>query len=174
VTDVDEVESAQVERLGQMLPVPFTMLRPDGTSVWCNHAYCDMVGLSLDQVLDRSLGEAVHPDDMMACDEAVARAISGEPVDVQLRTLHADGHWLYVRWGFGRDRPSGQIAAVALNVTDDQAQAQVLRHEASHDSLTGLVNRAEVLRRLKELAHDPEGVTVAIIDLDRFKMINDR
>jgi diguanylate cyclase (GGDEF)-like protein len=52
-----------------------------------------------------------------------------------------------------------------------------LRHQAFHDSLTGLANRALFYDRLEhalELSRrDPRGLAVLLIDLDRFKPIND-
>ncbi len=52
-----------------------------------------------------------------------------------------------------------------------------LRHMASHDMLTGLVNRREALRRLheEEARADRAGrpVAIAMLDLDHFKRVND-
>jgi diguanylate cyclase (GGDEF)-like protein len=60
---------------------------------------------------------------------------------------------------------------VRLAATRDQ-----LLHQASHDSLTGLANRAyfnEQLARRLETAADIEKLCVLFIDLDRFKAVND-
>lgn len=55
---------------------------------------------------------------------------------------------------------------------------QVLEHEASHDQLTGLLNRAAFLERAQErvrdVAADDGAVAVAYLDLDGFKSLNDR
>ncbi|HEX5757548.1 MAG TPA: EAL domain-containing protein, partial [Arenimonas sp.] len=53
-----------------------------------------------------------------------------------------------------------------------------LKHEAMHDTLTGLPNRAHLLARLglalELFAGDPQqGFAVLFLDLDRFKVIND-
>jgi diguanylate cyclase (GGDEF)-like protein len=54
---------------------------------------------------------------------------------------------------------------------------EAMRHAASHDALTGLLNRAEVLRLLEsELARakrDPKPVAVVMADIDHFKNVND-
>ncbi|MGX6603271.1 putative bifunctional diguanylate cyclase/phosphodiesterase [Micromonosporaceae bacterium Da 78-11] len=51
---------------------------------------------------------------------------------------------------------------------------QQLTHQATHDALTGLANRAVLDRDAAEaLAADPSAVGVALIDLDNFKVIND-
>jgi diguanylate cyclase (GGDEF)-like protein/PAS domain S-box-containing protein len=58
-----------------------------------------------------------------------------------------------------------------------QAEAE-LRHQASHDALTGLLNRDGILEALPELARAGRsrgaGLAVAIIDLDGFSAVNER
>ena len=50
-----------------------------------------------------------------------------------------------------------------------------LQHQAYHDSLTGLANRAQLARRLAERLSAPDGPppAVLILDLDDFKLVND-
>jgi diguanylate cyclase (GGDEF)-like protein len=58
----------------------------------------------------------------------------------------------------------------------EQANAE-LQHQATHDALTGLPNRVLFLDRLeREIAHaerDRHTFAVLVVDLDRFKVIND-
>ena len=57
------------------------------------------------------------------------------------------------------------------------ARTEELHHQAAHDSLTGLLNRSEVERRLaRALAGGRAGdeLIVALLDIDHFKRINDR
>ena len=49
-----------------------------------------------------------------------------------------------------------------------------LTHQASHDSLTGLANRAMLERHLKDLLAEGARFHVALLDLDDFKVVNDR
>jgi diguanylate cyclase (GGDEF)-like protein len=64
-----------------------------------------------------------------------------------------------------------QILALVAN---NKLVAQ-LDHSANHDPLTGLPNRSYYNRRLQEAlaAPDDRSVTLALIDLDDFKMVND-
>ena len=49
-----------------------------------------------------------------------------------------------------------------------------LEHQASHDPLTGLLNRRAFVSRLNEVAREtPRSVAVLFVDLDRFKVVND-
>ncbi|HUG86697.1 MAG TPA: bifunctional diguanylate cyclase/phosphodiesterase, partial [Euzebya sp.] len=78
------------------------------------------------------------------------------------------------RWGLQQDAESGMILAVALNVTDHKRVTRALRHEADHDPLTGAANRVLVMRTLNEWAAGATPAAVAIIDVDGFKLVNDR
>jgi diguanylate cyclase (GGDEF)-like protein/PAS domain S-box-containing protein len=71
------------------------------------------------------------------------------------------------------------IGAVVLlhDVTEVRGMARQMSYQATHDALTGLVNRREFERRLQEsvdTAHRGDGDHVlCYLDLDRFKTIND-
>jgi len=68
---------------------------------------------------------------------------------------------------------AGSLAAIA--VERDTAQAR-LRHQASHDALTGLPNRDRLVERLREITENGEAhghAAVFFLDLDRFKVFND-
>jgi diguanylate cyclase (GGDEF)-like protein len=63
------------------------------------------------------------------------------------------------------------LRLAALAIADSRIKRD-LRWAASHDPLTGLVNRAEFARRLDHMADDD--LVLLYIDLDDFKPINDR
>lgn len=76
---------------------------------------------------------------------------------------------------------TGRIAhfmSCGRDVSERVALQEQLRHEATHDALTGLPNRALLCDRLgRAIAHagrTGEGFAVAIVDLDEFKLLNDR
>ena len=63
--------------------------------------------------------------------------------------------------------------------TERQAAERALRHQATHDPLTGLPNRAELITRLeaalrREQAAGPPAVVLLFCDLNGFKQVNDR
>ncbi|WP_194819022.1 GGDEF domain-containing protein [Nocardia sp. XZ_19_385] len=65
-------------------------------------------------------------------------------------------------------------AKVSLRVQEIAALQHRLRHEATHDALTDLANRTLLQDRVRRMAADPAGsVGLLLIDLDRFKQIND-
>ena len=62
------------------------------------------------------------------------------------------------------------------DVTAHRRLAQQLSHQATHDALTGLVNRSEFERRVRrviESAKPQESHAVLYLDLDQFKLVND-
>ncbi len=62
------------------------------------------------------------------------------------------------------------------DITEERKLAQQLSHQATHDALTGLVNRREFERRLSRIAQfaDPRDPHALIyVDLDQFKIVND-
>jgi diguanylate cyclase (GGDEF)-like protein len=95
--------------------------------------------------------------------------------------LHADGTWRWVEV-IAQDRShDAAIGGVVLNfrdVTDRKRLEDQLQHEAFHDSLTGLANRAlfadRVTHALARAARGPvDQLAVLFIDLDDFKLVND-
>ena len=71
----------------------------------------------------------------------------------------------------------GNEAGATLSLTDVTQQRQretELQAQALIDSLTGLPNRRSILRTLQSALRDGKGCVVAVIDLDRFKLINDQ
>ncbi len=77
--------------------------------------------------------------------------------------------------------PTGELRfhAVALSdVTETQRQRELLEHRALFDELTGLPNRRQLGRMLREAMSTSERdgflLTVCYLDLDHFKPINDR
>lgn len=68
---------------------------------------------------------------------------------------------------------SSQLVGVAKEVTDRKRTEAELRHQASHDPLTGLANRAALLDELKGSLQRGDQVCLLLVDLDGFKDIND-
>jgi len=67
---------------------------------------------------------------------------------------------------------AGSSIRLLLNVRD-LSQLAVSRKEALTDELTGLANRRAVLRRVQDLGDGSDGVVLALLDLDKFKEVND-
>src|SRR5207244_2075309 len=75
---------------------------------------------------------------------------------------------------------SGPITAVegiARDVTARREAERQLSHQALHDSLTGLPNRRLLIDRIEQAlaraGREGSRVAVVLLDLDRFKLVND-
>ncbi len=108
-----------------------------------------------------------------------ALASDGAPVEEELHlTWDGDERWLAVRAVNLLSDPDVEGIVVTLtDVTDRKRMEALLVHQASHDHLTGLANRALFLQRLDDAlvralatAAPP---SVLYIDLDGFKYVND-
>jgi diguanylate cyclase (GGDEF)-like protein len=69
------------------------------------------------------------------------------------------------------------VARQVITVAELRRSEDLLSHQASHDVLTGLANRALFGRRVEgalAAAAHPGDVAIALIDLDDFKLVNDR
>jgi diguanylate cyclase (GGDEF)-like protein/PAS domain S-box-containing protein len=70
-----------------------------------------------------------------------------------------------------------KLLVVSEDITEAHKLSQQLSYQASHDALTGLVNRREFEIRLERLIHESEGSgeehALCYLDLDQFKVIND-
>ena len=82
------------------------------------------------------------------------------------------------RWRNGDRSVLQQLALEGAVVVDNARLRAAERHEARHDPLTGLLNRRAFAegfgRALDEAAVDGRSLAVLVIDLDRFKEVNDR
>ena len=100
--------------------------------------------------------------------------------DFRLRT--ADGHYLWfalrARPIVGSDGEVIRLVGTLTDVTEFKTAEERLLHDAVHDNLTGMPNRELFLDRLQAVfglakADAAISATVMVIDLDRFKQVND-
>ncbi|HWT95429.1 MAG TPA: bifunctional diguanylate cyclase/phosphodiesterase [Solirubrobacteraceae bacterium] len=154
----------------------------DGRIGWIAEPVRALLGRDPDALAGTPVAALVHPDDAGRLETLLAAATSGpgRPAPVTVRLVDADGAPRSVEVVADDLRADPDVAGVLLNlrdVTERQALQEQLRHEAFHDRLTGLPNRALFDDRLgRALArarrHGLEAALV-YVDLDDFKSIND-
>ena len=105
----------------------------------------------------------------------------GEPYILEYRIVAADGgvRWVYEK-GQGVFGPEGTVLwldGAIFDVTERKLLQEQLAKQAFYDSLTGLANRALFHDRadhaLSRVARGAKEIAVLLLDLDRFKIIND-
>ena len=100
---------------------------------------------------------------------------------IEIPFWHQDGHLCYVELVGNNLLTNPHVNGIVLTLRDisDRKQAvALLRHQAFHDSLTNLPNRALFNERMQQVIEqakrdDNYAFAVLFLDLDRFKLIND-
>ncbi len=146
-----------------------------------NQALCTMSGYTADELLAMERFAIVHPDDLAEVRARFAGVgVAEDAATVDHRIRHADGRtiWATSRIALIRDE-QGAPAHVLIQIQDvseRRTYEQRLEHMADHDPLTGLLNRRGLERELGlQLARTRRygGGTLAVLDLDGFKHVND-
>jgi diguanylate cyclase (GGDEF)-like protein/PAS domain S-box-containing protein len=137
-----------------------------------------MLGFSPVEVLGRNVFELLSITEAERLRSAPMSNLSGSTVEVRIQGTDGQVHAVEVAITDMREQP--EVDGIVLNirdVTERKTLEDDLRHQALHDDLTGLPNRALFAERVKSAvrASGPTGELVAIlfIDLDDFKLIND-
>jgi diguanylate cyclase (GGDEF)-like protein/PAS domain S-box-containing protein len=161
----------------------------DGTIALLNPVAERMTGWSQEEASGRSIDDVVHPFDDNRSDVPVTQLIR-DCVD-EGRTMEGLPHAMLSARGGQRFAIESAIAPIALqdgevigavlvfhDVTEARRMIDQLGFEASHDALTGLLNRREfgvrLARTLERIRHAPDsGAALLYMDLDQFKIVND-
>jgi diguanylate cyclase (GGDEF)-like protein/PAS domain S-box-containing protein len=130
------------------------------------------------------LQELVHCEDMPRVRHALAEHFAGRTPDytVEHRIRRRDGQWSWIlaRGSVAerddRGRPVRMVGTFA-NIDTRKTEEAHIRHQATHDALTGLPNRVLFADRLRQavLTAQREKTRLAVLyfDLDKFKPVND-
>jgi diguanylate cyclase (GGDEF)-like protein/PAS domain S-box-containing protein len=138
-----------------------------------------LLGRDASSLVGRTIGDLVNPDDRALLTALSSR--SGVSEKGLIRFRHSDGsdRSFEVVVANRLDDPAiGGLVLTAHDVTDRVALEDRLAHEATHDALTGLPNKALIRDRLDHALVRAErtGSRVAVVfgDLDEFKAVNDQ
>lgn len=168
----------------EMAPIGMAISSLKGKFTRVNQALCDALAYSKAELLELSFAEISHPDDWEVHHNLEQKLINGEETSFQIekRFIAKNGcvvdtllKVLVVLDSQGKPLHfNNQI----VDITERKSMEQQLLHDALHDALTGLPNRALFMDRLEQQLkrsqnHSGYLFAVLFLDLDRFKVVND-
>jgi diguanylate cyclase (GGDEF)-like protein/PAS domain S-box-containing protein len=158
-------------------PLPFALLSSDGHLVEVNRAFAHLLDTTIARLRVMSLPQVTHPADHDLLDDVLAALVDGpeHAASAYLRLVDYSGRSLQVVGHLSASRQGGNtsILLAAVDVSGQNDRMTNLAYAATHDHLTGLFNRAGLLAQLYALLHAGRSASLALLDLDRLKPIND-
>jgi diguanylate cyclase (GGDEF)-like protein/PAS domain S-box-containing protein len=165
-------------------PIGMALVAPDGGWLQVNQCLCDIIGYSEEEIRTMNFQAVTHPADLGDFLMHLKEVLEGRTLTHQMekRYFHKLGHevWVLVGVSLIRDSESKCLHLIfqIQDITDRKRAEQQLVHDAFHDALTGLPNRAWFMEQLeisldKFRCQKDRLFAVLFLDLDRFKLIND-
>ena len=169
-------------------PLGIAECAPDGRFVAANTTLLAMLGYTMDELETLSNQDITHPADQETAIHNFHKLLAGQQAVTvaEQRYLRKDRSqfWVNVTCSLRSSGDGPRLLEIVEDVTGRKKAEEALRgaveysyHLASHDTLTGLANRASFNERLKDALkyaqRDGHLVAVHMLDLDRFKSIND-
>ncbi|RRO15428.1 EAL domain-containing protein [Saccharopolyspora rhizosphaerae] len=177
--------AARVERtqrrladLFELAPSGIALLDDAGRFLDANGALCDLLDYRLEDLIGRRDVEVLDPTDTGGGLVGGASRSTGEVLVPHRVLARSDGSLVpcqvHAAASVGDDGSRSWLI-IFHDITEQLARAMTLRFQATHDELTGLLNRRGFEERLAELLppEKPGSLAVLFCDLHNFKRVND-
>ena len=177
------VSEARFRSYFELPAIGIALTGPDKRWWEVNDRLCEMLGYERTQLLQMRWAEITHLEDLATevaqFERTINRRIEGYSLDKRFirqngELLHANVSSRCLR------RPNGLVeyfVTVVQDITERKQAEERLQHLAQYDALTGLPNRAlladRFLQAVLRAGRNHTLVGVMLVDLDRFKQIND-
>jgi diguanylate cyclase (GGDEF)-like protein/PAS domain S-box-containing protein len=153
----------------------------DGNCDFFNKTWLDFTGRSMEQEIGSGWSEGVHPEDSANCMTIYTTAFAKrEPFEMNYRLKRHDGEW---RWINNRGAPFFSNDNAFLGYigscidSTEQINGEKFKIMVQTDALTGVFSRQHFMQLANDEFERSErmrlNLCVAMIDIDRFKAIND-
>ena len=176
--------------------VGMVILDVEGQILLVNRGFTDLVLYSAEELIGKPLFSFVYQEDHADIADSRAEILSGKARNyrAERRFRRKDGVTVWIRASVSLLEMNGEQHTIALveDITERKQIREKLRHQATHDGLTGLPNRRELEEvldialsaaksdALKRNGHAGNGtpargfeVALLYVDLDGFKLVND-
>ncbi|WP_159697073.1 EAL domain-containing protein [Massilia sp. 9I] len=162
----------------EMTPAGYLLAGRDGALQDVNPALCALSGYPREMLLALRLSELFVSFPLVSLDAGDEHPATVQGAEAVL--LHRHGYHIHVLFNgsIKRDAQGQSVSLTGLmtDITGRKAAESRLQELATHDTLTGLPNRALLGERVQQMLDAcPQGSSVAVmfLDLDRFKEVND-
>ena len=160
------------------------IVRADGVTSYISPVVERILGYKPEHGVGRNAFQPpmMHPDDADRVRQIFARLMEspGAEATTDFRLRHVDGRWVQVEATSKNLLYDPNIGGIVVNyrdITERKNFEERLKHQAFHDPLTGLPNRALFMNRLGHAliraVRSEKAAAVLFLDLDNFKVIND-
>jgi diguanylate cyclase (GGDEF)-like protein/PAS domain S-box-containing protein len=164
--------------------IGMAIVSSEGRWLQVNRSLCALLGYSARELMMTDFLSITHPDDLGTALSSIKELLKGKIPSHQMekRYIHKQGHEVWVLWNVSLARDAYTGAAHLIfqiqDITDRKRAEERLLHDAFHDALTGLPNRALFMDHLglaiaRAKRNSEQKFAVLYLDLDRFKIIND-
>ena len=143
-----------------------------------------ILGYAPEELVDQSFWAMIAPEERQLLTDCLNCSLNQPGISqssIEYRFYNRQGRWRILEAVITNLLNNPAVQGIVLNCHEitDRKQAEVkLQHDALHDSLTHLPNRALLMERLKQALqrqqrHPERLLGVLFLDVDRFKVIND-
>lgn len=163
-------------------PAMFFNTDEKGNILLVNKYGANRLGYEVNELIGKNIDSIVHPDDLEAAKEKIKQSFDSPDIvySWEIKKAHKNGHIIIVSESVRVTYDEAGDAVLFISgedITEAFQLSEQLSFQATHDALTGLVNRLEFERRLnlsiETNQKDSTEGAVCYLDLDQFKIIND-
>lgn len=181
VKEALKASEARYQALYENAPDIYTSINAMGEILSINYMGARMLGYEVEELVGESAAKVIHPEDQRAVFDYVGRFFHKPSEDngIEYRKVRKDGSvfWVHQCVSLEPGVQEPRLLVICRDITEKRKLEEQLKHQASHDSLTNLINRREFEKRLQRVmastSVSAEQHVLCFLDLDKFKIIND-
>ncbi|NLB21067.1 MAG: PAS domain-containing protein, partial [Clostridium sp.] len=169
-------QSLELERFFSINLDLLSIMDSNGTFIKINKAWEEKFGCSSSEIEGQRYDKFIHPDDLARTEESsVNLRQEGVVKNFTNRYLCADGQYHYFEWK--ANQYGDVIYAAARDITERIHYENKILDLSHRDVLTNIYNRRFIYEKAEKILGESRKVnkdfSIAILDLDEFKLIND-
>jgi PAS domain S-box-containing protein/diguanylate cyclase (GGDEF)-like protein len=164
--------------------VGMALVAPAGQLLKVNQSFCDILGYSPEELVKLDFQTLLDKEDLYSFNVGLAKLFEGNQTKSQSeeRVKHKQGHTIWLRRdtslvkGTDDNTDSTHFIFQLQDITERKRAEERLNHDALHDALTGLPNRALFTDRLRVACqsarrHPNNQFAVLFLDIDKLKRL---